>query len=71
MGDPADHQEQPSGHRGEVAWREHMERIAARNDRARKEAKTRREAEERAKDRARRERERRELAALVGKHGRP
>ena len=69
MSDPADQQEQPSRKRGEAAWKEHMEGIAARNDRARKAGKARREAHERAKDLARRERERRQMAALVGKHG--
>jgi len=71
MSDPADQEGQPSGKRGEAAWKEHMQRIAARNERARKEGKARREAEERERDRARRERERREMAALVGKHGKP
>ena len=68
MSEPADHQE-PTGRRGDAAWKEHMERIAARNDRVRKEGKARREAGERKKDKARRERERREIAALVGKRG--
>ena len=69
MNDPADGQEQPTGRRGEAAWKEHMERIAARNDKARKEGRARRQADEREKDRARLERERRQLAALIGKHG--
>ena len=69
MSDPADQQEQPSGRRGEAAWKEHMDRISARNDQARKEGRARREAEEREKDRARHERDRRELAALVAKRG--
>jgi len=69
MSDPADQQAQPTGHRGEAAWKEHRQRIAARNDRVRKEGKARREASEREKDQARRERERREMAALVGKRG--
>jgi hypothetical protein len=71
MGDPADQQEQPSGRRGEAAWKAHLERVAARNDRARKEGRARREADEREKDRARRERERRQMATLIGKPGKP
>ena len=71
MSDPADQEAQPSGHRGEAAWKEHMARITERNDRARKEGRAQREAQEREKDRARHERERRELAALVHKSGRP
>jgi hypothetical protein len=70
MSDPADGQEQPTGRRGEAAWKEHMDRIAARNDKARKEGRARRDAAEREKDQARRDRDRRELAALIGKRGR-
>ena len=71
MSDPAEEQQQPSGKRGEAAWKEHRERIAARNDRARKEGRARREADEREKEQARRERERRQMAALIGKRGTP
>jgi hypothetical protein len=71
MADPADPQEQPSRKRGEAAWKEHLERVAARNDRARKEGRARREADERQKDRARLERERRQMAALLGKRDKP
>ena len=70
MSDPADQQPEsaePTGHRGEAAWKEHRQRIADRNERARKEGKARREAGEREKSDARRARERRELAALRGK----
>ena len=65
MGDPADQQEQPPAKRGEAAWKEHMQRIAARNDQARKAGKARRQAAEREKDKVRWERERREMADLV------
>jgi len=71
MSDPADQQEQPSGRRGEAAWQAHLERVAARNDRARKAGRARREADERERHRARRERERRQMAALVGRRGKP
>jgi hypothetical protein len=71
MSDPADHQEEPSGKRGEAAWKEHIQRIAARNERTRKEGKARRQTEEREKGQARRQRERREMAALLSKRGDP
>ena len=71
MSDPAEQEAESTGKRGEAAWKEHRERIAARNDRARKEGRARQEADQRDRDRARRERERREMAALVGKRGKP
>jgi hypothetical protein len=71
MTDPAEEQEQSTTHRGEAAWKEHTERIAARNDRARKAGKARREAAERARNRALRKRERLEMAALVGRRSKP
>ncbi len=71
MSDPAEQDAQPTAKRGEAAWKEHRERIAARNDAARKEGRARREADERERDQARRDRERRELADLVGKQGKP
>ena len=71
MSDPAGQEEQPIRNRSEAAWKAHLERVAARNDRARKEGRARRQAEEREKDRARLEWERRQMAPLVGKRGRP
>jgi hypothetical protein len=72
VSDPADQQDvQPSGKRGEAAWKEHRDRIAARNDQARKEGRARREAAEREKNEARRDRERRQMATLLAKQGRP
>ena len=67
MSDPADQPTEPTGHRGEAAWKEHRQRIAERNERVRKEGKARREAGDREKNDARRARERRELASLRGK----
>jgi len=72
VSDPTDQQEvQPSGKRGEAAWKEHRDRIAARNDQARKEGRARREAAEREKNEARRDRERRQMATLLAKQGKP
>jgi hypothetical protein len=71
MSDPADQEEQPIGNRGEAAWKAHLERVAARNDRAGKEGRARRQAEEREEDRARLEPERRQMASPVGKRGSP
>ncbi len=71
LSDPAEQEGEAPRKRGEAAWQEERARIAARNDRARKEGKARREAAEREKDRARLERERREMAALIAKQGKP
>jgi hypothetical protein len=66
MSDQADHQEeQGPSKRGEAAWKEAKERIAERNDKARKEGKQRREAYERQQAEARRTVERRQMAELL------
>jgi hypothetical protein len=66
MTDQTDHQEkQAPSKRGEAAWKEAKERIAERNDRARKEGKQRREAYERQQAEARRTVERRQMAELL------
>ena len=72
MNDQADQGgDQPSGKRGEAAWKETRERIAERNARARKAGIAQREAYEREKETARRVRERQQMAALRGKSGSP
>jgi hypothetical protein len=71
MSDPADLQGEAPRKRGEAAWKADRDRIAARNERARKAGRARREAAERERAAARRERERREMAALVGKRAKP
>jgi hypothetical protein len=58
MNDQADHEEQRSSARGEAAWKETMERVAARNQAARKAGKERRATYERQRDEARRAAER-------------
>ena len=63
MSDPAEQREQPTGRRGDAAWKANLERVAARNDRVCKAGRARREADERQKDQARRDRERRQMAA--------
>jgi hypothetical protein len=66
MSDQADHQvEQGPSKRGEAAWKEAKERIAERNEKARKEGKQRREAYERQQAEARRTVERRQMAELL------
>ncbi|HEY1360580.1 MAG TPA: hypothetical protein VGF21_19930 [Thermoleophilaceae bacterium] len=67
MSDPAERGDEAPRKRGEAAWKEERERIAARNDAARKEGRARREAAEREKDRARHEHDRREMEALLRK----
>ncbi len=64
-------EEQPTGKRGEPAWKEAKERVAARNERARKEGRARRDAYETEKAEARQMRERRRMAALLEKRGKP
>jgi hypothetical protein len=54
--------------RGEAAWKEAKARIAARNDKVRREGKQRREAYERAREDSRRAEERRGVADLLRKH---
>jgi hypothetical protein len=58
--------------RGEAAWKEEKERIAARNEQARKAGRQRRESYEREREQARREAERRRSeaarAAAPGPH---
>lgn len=69
MSDQADHQEeQPVSKRGEDAWRADRDRIAQRNDQARKAGKQRRAAYELQRDEARRAADLRRTADLLGKH---
>jgi hypothetical protein len=56
-----------SGKRGEAAWKEDRERIAARNDEARKAGKQRREDYERRRAEARQAADVRRRAALLKK----
>jgi len=57
-----------SSTRGDAAWREARDTVAARNDAARKSGKQRREAEERSREDARRVAEMRRQAAVVERH---
>jgi hypothetical protein len=56
----------PPSKRGEAAWKEERERIAERNDQARKAGKQTREAYERQRSTSRREAEGRRMAKLLG-----
>jgi hypothetical protein len=58
-------EERTSGKRGEARWKEDRERIAARNDQARKAGKQRREDYERARQEARNAADLRRRAALL------
>jgi hypothetical protein len=65
MSDQAeDRPEQPTAKRGEAAWKEERERVAERNDRARKLGKQQRQAYERGRDKARQAAERRQMDLL-------
>jgi hypothetical protein len=57
--------ERTSGKRGEAAWKEDRERIAARNDEARKAGRQRREDYERQRQEARNAADLRRRAALL------
>jgi hypothetical protein len=59
-------EEQPVSTRGEAAWKEVKDRIAERNEKARKAGKLRREAHERQRQEARQAAERRRMAELLG-----
>jgi hypothetical protein len=58
-------EDRKSGKRGEAAWKEDRERIAARNDQARKAGKQRREDYERQRQEARNAADLRRRAALL------
>jgi hypothetical protein len=58
-------EDRASGKRGEAAWKEDRERIAARNDEARKAGKQRREDYERGRQEARNAADLRRRAALL------
>jgi hypothetical protein len=71
MSDQVDQQDEAPRRRGEAAWKADRERIAARNDQARKAGRARRDAYEGEKDRTRRANERRQMAALADKRPNP
>jgi hypothetical protein len=64
MSDQSEEREQPAAKRGEAAWKEARERVADRNDKARKAGKQRRDAYERERGDARRAAERRRMTGL-------
>ena len=64
MTDEMEHQEQPTGRRGEAKWKEDKERIADNNARAKKAGREQRQAHERGQAEARRRRELRQMADL-------
>jgi hypothetical protein len=67
MTDATDHKEEQPSKRGEAAWKAAKERVAERNAQARKAGKQRREVYERQRAEARRQAERREIAAVLEK----
>jgi hypothetical protein len=68
MSDQTDHQQEPVPvKRGEPAWKEATERIAKRNEQARKAGKQHREAYERQRAEKRQNAERREMAEALAK----
>jgi hypothetical protein len=68
MSDDREHQEeQGTSRRGEAAWKAATERVAARNEQARKAGKQQRQAYERGRDEQRRAAELGRMAALIRK----
>jgi hypothetical protein len=67
MSNEADREDQQSSARGDAAWKETMERVAGRNEQARKAGKERRATYERERENARRVAEGRRHAKLVGR----
>jgi hypothetical protein len=66
--------DQPDGgssKRGEAAWKEARERVAERNEQARKAGKQRREASQRQRDEARRVADQRRMAGLLARRRTP
>ena len=68
MADQSDRQPESSA-RGEAAWKQAREAVAARNQRAQKAGREEREAYERERDEARRTAESRAHARLLGGQG--
>jgi hypothetical protein len=66
--EPSSEQEAAPPKRGEAAWKQAQERIAERNERARKAGRQDREANEHRFIEARRAADRRDMAAAIGKH---
>jgi hypothetical protein len=64
----SDQADGPVSKRGEAAWKEAKERVAERNEQARKAGKQRREASERQRDEARRVAEHRRMAQVLARH---
>jgi hypothetical protein len=72
MTDQADQPEQgATSNRGEAAWKAAKDRVAERNEQARKAGKQRREAYERQRHEARQAHERRQMAEVLGKRKTP
>ena len=67
MTDKAEHQDVKSSARGEAAWKEERERIADRNQAARKAGKEEREAYEKQRAASRRAHELKRESAISGK----
>jgi hypothetical protein len=70
MSDESDRQPESSA-RGEAAWKQALEAVAARNERARRAGREERQAYERQRDDARRAAEAKAHARLVGRRRTP
>ena len=68
MNDGTDKQDAAPAKRGEAAWKEQRDAIAARNEQARKASRQRRGVEDRVRAQARRAAEGREMAEALHQH---
>jgi hypothetical protein len=68
LSDGTDKQETAPAKRGEAAWKEQRDAIAARNEQARKASRQRRGVEDRVRAQARRAAEGREMAEALHQH---
>lgn len=68
VSDKPEAEERTVSKRGEAAWKEEKDRIAARNEQARKAGRQRRDAKDRVRVAARVAADRREMAEALGQH---
>ncbi len=68
MSDKDDRQAEAPAKRGEAAWKEQRDAIAARNEQARKASRQRRGVEDRVRAQARRAAQGREMAEALNQH---
>jgi hypothetical protein len=71
MSDPTDEGEAAPRLSGDAAWRQHLDEVARRNAEASKGGKARREVDEQARDKRRRDADTREMARFMASRRSP